>query len=349
MQTTPFCPLLLIGLFLCATACAQTNSPVFLANYLNTNLAAYAVISNPTAAQLDLYVGGRRNTNCWLYGINGLTGISTRSCGQGNVAWAISPRHVITAHHIFQQTNLSICFVATDNTVVTRTIIANTNAASDIDVNLLDSDLPPSIQPLPIMSGADWTNYLPILTTNWSTLINVATLNQDQLINAHAITFVSNGLINCNWPTPALTNYDQNIGGGSSGSPIMFVIGTNLVAISHLHFGNPNNLPSQFGSCSGDEYVLYLSQINVAMSNLSLAANAPIYSVNTNIDFSLFSHPTNFSDGGLDLPPQSGSGDGASSASGPIPAWCSLALLAALVGIGAFYLNRDAAKRRPLP
>jgi hypothetical protein len=325
------------SLFFCNTVFGQTNPSVFLANYLNTNLAAHAVISAPSAAQFDLYVNGQRNTNCWLYATKGLTGISTRSCGQGNVAWAISPRHVITAHHISQQTNLTICFVAADNTVVTRTNVANTNAASDIDVNLLDSDLPPSIQPLPLMSGAAWTNYLPILTTNWSTLIDVVTLNQDQLINAHAITLISVGLINCNWATPSLTNYNQNIGGGSSGSPIMFLIGTNFVAISHVHYGNPANDPSQVGYCAGDEYVLYLAQINAAMSNLSVAANAPIYSVNTNINLSLFSHPTNISDGGLGPPSQS--------SAGPIPSWCSIVLLAAIVGSGAWFLNREAAKK----
>ncbi len=110
-----------------------------------------------------------RNVNAWpMRGEKplDLTGVSPwNSYGTWRQAGAlISPRHVVYAYHYAIPIGKKIGFVGNDNVLVTRTLIASKQVpGTDIQVGVLDSDVPSSISFYPIISRQKLLEYLPPL------------------------------------------------------------------------------------------------------------------------------------------------------------------------------------------
>jgi len=110
-----------------------------------------------------------RNSQCWCYDLREqLTCCSPwNSFGTNQRAGTlITPRHIVYAKHFPIQPGSTIRFVTADNQVITRTITLTANdgtpagGSPDIDVGLLNEDVPDSIKPCYLLPD----NYLDYLS-----------------------------------------------------------------------------------------------------------------------------------------------------------------------------------------
>jgi hypothetical protein len=107
-----------------------------------------------------------RNTNLWIGSNVDLTAISAYNNNVGSYGTkfpitAISPIHCLGAAHVNLKPGTELNFVGVDNQTATRTVMSSMVAADDIDVYLLDSELPRNITPMKILP-ADWGKYIQL-------------------------------------------------------------------------------------------------------------------------------------------------------------------------------------------
>lgn len=102
-----------------------------------------------------------RNPNSWTAKNTPLdfTGVSGANDNLSNIyqkgATLVTPRHFITADHFFQPVGSKIFFITATGTPVMRTVTGiSTIAGTDINVGVLDSDVPDTITYYPIMSSS---------------------------------------------------------------------------------------------------------------------------------------------------------------------------------------------------
>jgi len=182
-----------------------------------------------------------RNPNSWVSDID-LTGLpvfqsqtnNNRFCGA-----LITRRHVINAAHANPAPGSIIRFVDSDNNVITRTIVARrsapTPAVNDINISLLDEDLPSSIKSYKIMP----VEFLSFLPPRGSDLFNIIsrtalfTTNQQlkALVKEHVDvinTPDSNFLV---YPPldPTRLLFHETAISGDSGSAVGFIMRDELV------------------------------------------------------------------------------------------------------------------------
>lgn len=157
--------------------------------YANTNgrvMEFYVTngFTGPTTAPVT-----ERNTNCLIYGAQGFTAITVHNTMTGAEAGfgqiqgtALTKRHVIIRGHssgalgtIVTNAGVKLWWVTSNNTSVVRTTIAHFGFGSpdalvspyrDYNLLLLDADLPDTIEPVSVISYADFTNYLPLTNRN---------------------------------------------------------------------------------------------------------------------------------------------------------------------------------------
>lgn len=126
-----------------------------------------------------------RNTNSWtVNGPNDLdfSGVSPYNDLGGNTRGGtlISPRHLISAHHFPMSIGTKITFVDYGNVAYERTITAVTNiTGTDIDVSMLDSDVPNSITYYPLVASSTFVSKLHRFNYNEQKYPPVVSLNQD--------------------------------------------------------------------------------------------------------------------------------------------------------------------------
>jgi hypothetical protein len=95
-----------------------------------------------------------RSTTWFGYPVD-LTSESVWSTGVTTTATLISPRHVVMAHHATLSIGNTVRFVGNDGTVQNRTLSNKTQiGTTDIDIGILNSDLPASITPAKVLSAA---------------------------------------------------------------------------------------------------------------------------------------------------------------------------------------------------
>lgn len=132
------------------------------------------------------------NTSFWGYGVDYtavVAGISFTDCclpgdHERRAGVLVSPRHVAFADHFFKQngvptSGVTVRFIKQDGTIITRTITNYLQVGStDIDIALLDSDVPAGISFVKVLS-TDWASYLPSLVapTASTSTIPVPSLN----------------------------------------------------------------------------------------------------------------------------------------------------------------------------
>lgn len=128
-----------------------------------------------------------RNSELWCASVD-ITGMALAFASAGGLT-AISPWHVLGAHHWFSSSAL---FVDSNGSIVSRTIISSQRVGStDIRIGLLDSALPATVTPLKVLPS-NWRLYLPghIYGIGCAYLDqgNVGTSSQCGIIDTYGIT-----------------------------------------------------------------------------------------------------------------------------------------------------------------
>jgi len=230
-----------------ATKNAETDKPIF---------SNYTAVDSLT-----------RNTNNPLHNLEGVTGIiawNDRKYGKPKGTqlggYAVTPRHIVSARHAAYLKGDKVWFVARDNTLIERTVIAHRSplyrsvlyTQGDYVIGLLDKDLPASIEPLEVLPP-DFYKYLDnteFNDTTWKAkdVFFVHTNQKEQSLFSKLNNIVFKVFED---PDPltynpsnagyfqrarqsknAISEWSGPVIGGDSGSPSMFIVGTKLVPFS---------------------------------------------------------------------------------------------------------------------
>lgn len=215
-----------------------------------------------------------RNPRFWLAGKNGLSGIHV---GYGPGSTAITPWHVVGANHWKHDVGSKLVFCDLADQAISRTVVAGVeirpDIKSDIWLAVLDSALPAAVKPMAIMP----TNWLELIPP---TRLPVVALNKDEVFgSADLFPFrqPARGWFQYGFAfkrSSALPTMQFEPGrGGDSGRPIVTVLGTNLVLISHL------TLEGAGVDFFGPDYSAYGPDIQAAIRSLGTNAAAKAQSV----------------------------------------------------------------------
>ena len=213
-----------------------------------------------------------RNTKNPLHDLEGVTGIIAWNVAVRNGieygtptgtqlgGYAVTPRHIVRARHAAYLTGDKVWFVARDNTLIERTVIAHKSPGypsilynqGDYVIGVLDSDLPASIEPLEVLPP-DFYKYLDnteFNDTTWKAkdVFFVHTNQKEQSLfsklnniifkvfeDPDPLTYnpANAGYFQREWrSTNAISEWTGPVIGGDSGSPSMFIVGTKLVPFS---------------------------------------------------------------------------------------------------------------------
>jgi hypothetical protein len=240
------------------------------------------------------HIGGNyvRNTNFLLQGTHAeaLTCVSPWNSRQNNKrsGTAVTPRHVVLAGHYPLYIGDTMRFVASDNTVITRTVVQADDVLynginTDAYMVMLDSDLPSSITPCKLFPS-NYETYLPAgLVTNAAQALPLLATDFEEkgIVMSLIKTSVNAGYPASFFTTPALTDrlafYDPIIV-GDSGNPIFCVIGNELILLSTFH-----------GSGSGPFYGGLVSELNSMITTLDARQGVSTGHTVTEYDFSSYS------------------------------------------------------------
>lgn len=201
-----------------------------------------------------------RNSACWAASIN-LTAFSPWNSREANyrAGVAITPRHTIQAAHYPLAVSDTIRFITTGNAVVTRTVSGiNSISGSDIQIALLDSDLPASITPISF-APENLYDYLPSLQT-FSVPMLATDYEEKAFIKENFPAYWSNASHFAtfrNSPTDPFSRMTEAIISGDSGNPVCMVINGSPVIISHW-----------LGIDYGPLYHTFLTEIAAALTSL---------------------------------------------------------------------------------
>ena len=231
------------------------------------------IVANPATQQKvyttqDPYV---RNTSFFLQGTHAeaLTCASpwNSTGGTRRAGTAITPRHAVCANHYPIPVGATIRFIASDNTVITRTVVQaarifSNGQGTDSWMILLDSDLPASITPCKIFPDG-YETYLPAGATT-AAAYALPLLAMDFSENGIALDFITKQA-GSNVPTiiygaPTIPHrlafYDPIIV-GDSGNPVFGVIGSELWLLSTF-----------FGANTGPFYGGLVTELNAMITTL---------------------------------------------------------------------------------
>lgn len=166
----------------------------------------------------------------------------------------ISPRHIVFANHYQIANGSTVIFIDADNNVVSRTLQSQQRVEStDIQVGILDADVPASISYYPVIAFSDVTQYLS------PTTVPMLTFDQEDHAIIRDVSTMTN-LYVFHTASPVGTEraaFNELLITGDSGDSAFFVIDDQLVLIL-----------THYGASSGPEYGAYISTINQVMTNL---------------------------------------------------------------------------------
>lgn len=243
---------------------------------VDTNLAIGALDTNDTgsawwATNVAIYSSLNyaatnyvRNTNCWASGFD-LTCIAVYNSNEKDSQMGgtlISPRHVVFAHHFAIPNGTQLQFVAKNNTVVSRVLSNSVQIGStDLQIGVLDSDVPTNLITFAPVLPASYTNYFPNslqpISTNY---IPALCLNQYEDALESDISAVAAGGVSFKAPSnPIRSLFYENKVTGDSGQPGFIILNGQLVLLTVYTYN---------GSGSGWFIPGYIDQINSAMATL---------------------------------------------------------------------------------
>jgi len=218
--------------------------------------------ANVTNMEENVFV---RNPNIWAGTNVDLTAIAAYNTkddafGTKFEITAISPIHCIGAAHAAAKPGAKFNFVGADNLVVTRTIAAELNPVDDVEVYLLDRELPPSVTPMRILPR-DWASYLrpgaelglPVLFVNQRNWLYCA--------EAAGITPGNDPLVVYRVPLGGMRQaFNAQVISGDSSFPELVLVNGVPAILSLWHFG---------GYGAGPLEAAHFDAINAAMQKLS--------------------------------------------------------------------------------
>jgi hypothetical protein len=271
-----------------------------MAYHLSTNAAGYAsgrsgsssdmlILANWSYAQysatnLALLTNAVWSTNFWLHGVQGLSataiGYSNGFGAQGLVTM-VSPRHYLFATHVHPE-DLLVAFLDTNNVLYWRTTLQRVDVANDTSVGILNADLPASVGFMPVVP----TNLSSYVPTNATAYVQGIGMNQDGKLFGQPMNFADSIFVGFNSlkavPFGLGTNWNIAIRVGDSSDPEMFLVGNQLVLVTHNYTGGTSG--------TGPNYSFQVNGINQAMHYLS--TNNTVGSDYQLITFSLTNWPT---------------------------------------------------------
>jgi hypothetical protein len=162
-----------------------------------------------------------------------------------------------------------IAFLDTNNVVYYRHTLQRVDVGSDTSIGLLDSDLPASVEFLPVLP-TNFMDYLPATLTN---LVQGVGMNQSFNIFPQPMFFAPPGYVGWNpqliAPNGVGKGWNIPLVGGDSSNPEMLLFGDQLVLTSHNHWaaGGPNYAYQIYAI---DEKMHYLSTNNQCTSDYQL-------------------------------------------------------------------------------
>ncbi len=247
-------------------ASTQSQAAALIAG--KTPSAALPLFSTRNDATLS-YV---RNAGFWA-GLLDLTCASVSNSanldgtgGNRGAGTAISPRHVVFANHFTPGNGTVLRFVTRDNQLVTRTLANSVQIGSgDIQVGVLDSDLPPTITPAKVIAPP-----VPLLTG-----AIVVALNQYK--QGLVMQTVGDGGAANIFPTGPFTDWDSDIIVGDSGSPTFLLTADGTPVLLFCFFTGGAGAGGGAGPSLSGSY----AAINTAMTNLGSGYQLTPYALPT--------------------------------------------------------------------
>lgn len=199
----------------------------------------------------------------------------TKAVDFSGVAWdkpqtltMISPRHAVMARHYQRPPKAqTVLFHDRRGKEVRRKIVGRQFLTTDIAVVILDEDVPGTVKTYPVLSASDrYATELPgalALVTDRERKVHV---HEIYLVPGHAISFKKASSLPDGFHEPLIA--------GDSGNPSFVLVRGEPVLIETHSTGG-----SGAGPFYGDPQ--NISEIQAAMDNLSIAADAPKYQLRT--------------------------------------------------------------------
>ena len=171
----------------------------------------------------------------------------------------ISPRHFVFANHAPIVNGATIIFVDKNNNIITRTLQNQQRiGTTDIQLGVLDSDVPSSIAYYPIISYSEVVQYLlGSGSTTLSPTIPILILDQEDKALIHDAKYALSTQTIFQSPIGARLSFYEPLVSGDSGDPGFFAINNKLALIMTL-----------MGPTTGPTYGSYISELNQAMAIL---------------------------------------------------------------------------------
>lgn len=170
-------------------------------------------------------------------------------------ATLISPRHIVVAHHAPVVNGSTVIFVDNENNIISRTVasVAQIQVGSDMQIAVLNEDVPSSIAYYPIVD-------LSILQNYWKNVPNTPLIILDQedkaIIKEVGSVFLGIFYYLSSVVSPR-SEFDETLIVGDSGNPVFGVIGGRLVLLS-----------SVYTETYGTSFSSFINDINSAMTML---------------------------------------------------------------------------------
>lgn len=217
----------------------------------------------------------QRNAANWL-AAHDFTGVSPWNSNAQNRKGgaAITPRHLVHAWHsgYTPPVGTEIRFVASDGTVITRTIAARAQVGNtDIGVTQLNEDLPESIAVYKILP-ANWRDYM---VTVFPARTAIISLDQEQKSLCRDMTGASGTSIGHQNATGARAALTETLIAGDSGQPNFMLIEGELVLLGCHH--GPGVFP---------HLASHIGEINAVLSELGGGGSLSIADISAFTDFS---------------------------------------------------------------
>ncbi len=212
-----------------------------------------------------------RNPNLWIGTNVDLTAIgayNTRNDAYGTKfeITAISPIHCIGSAHVAAPVGEMIDFVGADNTTHTRTVVASLNPVDDIEIYLLNQELPPTVTPMRVLPR-DWSGYLRAGTELDLPAIFINQNNRLFCAEAASIQAGADPLVIYHPPSTLLrAAFNAQVISGDSSFPQMVMVNGVPAILSLWHFG---------GYGAGPLVAAHYDAINQAMRALSRKFSLP--------------------------------------------------------------------------
>jgi uncharacterized delta-60 repeat protein len=183
-------------------------------------------------------------------------GYSSRS---QHIATLISPRHFVTAHHWGITDGGTVAFVASDNTIVYRTVVSTVQiGTTDIQVGILDSDVPDTITYYPIVASSTLQYAFSAFGNEDINVPMVFTSIYDNNFGIQKLASLASNIVGAPaYSTAPFAEFAGSHISGSSGSPLFIVIDNQPVVLS-----------TAYTLSSGPQLGAYIPEINAAMTAL---------------------------------------------------------------------------------